>query len=73
MSVEKEPGPEGEEGLNSGLNRRNFVKTSGKALYLAPTLSLLGALPASAQIGSDPPPPPGFGEAAAPEAPAPDA
>lgn len=49
------------------LSRRSFVKRSGKALYVAPTLTLLGSVPASAQFGS-PPPPPG-GTAPAPPAP----
>lgn len=49
------------------LSRRGFVRKAGKALYLAPTLTLLGSVPASAQFGSPPPPPGG----SAPEAPAP--
>jgi hypothetical protein len=49
------------------IGRRDFVKRSGKALYIAPTLTLLGTARASAQFGSPPPPPGG-----APEPPAPD-
>jgi hypothetical protein len=48
------------------IGRRDFVKRSGKALYIAPTLTLLGTAPASAQFGSPPPPPGG-----APQPPAP--
>jgi hypothetical protein len=51
---------------DSDIGRRDFVKRSGKALYIAPTLTLLGTAPASAQFGSPPPPPGG-----APEPPAP--
>jgi hypothetical protein len=39
-----------------GLNRRSFVKRSGKALYFAPTLALLSSAKVSAQ-GSDCPNP----------------
>jgi hypothetical protein len=50
----------------SDIGRRDFVKRSGKALYIAPTLTLLGTAGASAQFGSPPPPPGG-----APQPPAP--
>jgi hypothetical protein len=48
------------------LSRRDFVKNSSKAIYVAPTLTLLGSAPASAQFGSPPPPP---GSAPAPPGP----
>ena len=57
---------EGQPGSDNDIGRRDFVKRSGKALYIAPTLTLLGTAPASAQFGSPPPPPGG-----APEPPAP--
>lgn len=57
---------DGELRTGSDIGRRDFVKRSGKALYIAPTLTLLGTAPASAQFGSPPPPPGG-----APEPPAP--
>ena len=58
------------------LSRRGFVRTSGKALYLAPTLALLGSVQHAAALPSGPPCDPGGGTCdsiapAAPAAPAP--
>jgi hypothetical protein len=66
MAVDDTLANEGSERSGSDIGRRDFIKRSGKALYIAPTLTLLGTAPASAQFGSPPPPPGG-----APQPPAP--
>jgi hypothetical protein len=70
MDVDNKPAPLKPKDSTPDLSRRGFVKNSGKALYLAPTLTVLGAAPAAAQFGS-PPPPPGGAAPPAPGAPAP--
>jgi hypothetical protein len=70
MDVDSNSGAPKEDKSQPDLSRRGFVRKSGKALYLAPTLTLLGSVPALAQFGS-PPPPPSGAALAAPEAPAP--
>ena len=67
MGVDDHLADEETSGSETDLSRRDFVKHSSKALYVAPTLTVLGSAPASAQFGS-PPPPPG----AAPAPPEPD-
>lgn len=57
MDVDSKPATAEVDTASPDLSRRGFVKTSGKALYLAPTLTLLGSASASAQFGSPPPPP----------------
>ena len=67
MDVDNNVAAPGEADPLPGLNRRSFVRNSGRALYLAPTLTLLGAAAASAGLGSPPPPPPGGAAPAAPD------
>ncbi|CAA0090456.1 Uncharacterised protein [Halioglobus japonicus] len=57
MTVKDDMADEGKTEPETDLSRRNFVKQSSKALYIAPTLTVLGSAPASAQFGSPPPPP----------------
>jgi hypothetical protein len=67
MSVDDHLAGEGKAGSETDLSRRDFVKRSTKALYIAPTLTLLGSAPALADPFGSPPPPPGL--APAPPAP----
>lgn len=57
MAVNDDSAGAGKAEPEKDLSRRDFVKHSGKALYVAPTLTVLGSAPASAQFGSPPPPP----------------
>ncbi|MCB1687600.1 MAG: hypothetical protein KDI33_03910 [Halioglobus sp.] len=66
MAIDDPIADEDKAGSGNDLSRRRFVKKSTKALYIAPTLTVLGAAPASAQFGSPPPPP---GSAPAPPEP----
>jgi hypothetical protein len=67
MDVDSNPAALKQEDSPPDLERRVFVKNSGKTLYIAPILTLLGSVQATAALPSEPPPPPG---GAAPEAPA---
>ncbi|MEZ5503159.1 MAG: hypothetical protein R3E50_11125 [Halioglobus sp.] len=71
MAVDSSPEASRQENLQPDPGRREFVKSSGRALYLAPTLTLLGSVRATAAIPSSPPPPPGGAAPAAPAAPGP--
>ncbi|MCB1704396.1 MAG: hypothetical protein KDI17_06010 [Halioglobus sp.] len=66
MSGDDQLNSEDKADTGTDLGRRDFVKRSGKAVYIAPTLTLLGSAPVSAQFGSPPPPP---GSAPAPPGP----
>ena len=66
MAVDDDLADGGNAEPETDLSRRDFVKHSSKALYIAPTLTVLGSAPASAQFGSPPPPP---GSAPAPPLP----
>lgn len=57
MAIEEQLADEAKAAPETDLARRDFVKQSTKALYFAPTLTVLGSAPASAQFGSPPPPP----------------
>ncbi len=75
MDVDKQSGVPVQDDPQPDPGRREFVRKAGKALYLAPGLTLLGSVPASAQFGS-PPCDPGGGTCenfGAPAPPAPDA
>ena len=59
MDVDNNPATLEPTDVQPDLARRGFVKHSGKALYLAPVLTLLGSVQASAALPSPPPPPHG--------------
>jgi hypothetical protein len=60
MDVGSNSGAPKEDKTQPDLSRRGFVGKAGKALYLAPTLVLLGTVQDTAAVpGSGPPCPPG--------------
>jgi hypothetical protein len=69
MDVDSDSGASKQDKSQPDLSRRDVVRKSGKALYLAPTLALLGSAQAAAQFGSPPPPPSGSSAAPVPPAP----
>jgi hypothetical protein len=50
------------------ISRRDLLEKAGKALYIAPTLTLLGSAKATAQFPSGPPCDPGGGTCSSPAA-----
>lgn len=76
MDAESKSRASSGEDAQADTGRRDFVRRTGKALYLAPALTLLGSVQASAQLPSPPCDPGGGtcgGPFAAPAPPAPDA
>ena len=69
MDVDSNAGTRSRAGAQPDRGRREFVRQTGKALYVAPALTLLASAPASALPTGGPPPPPG--SFSAPEPPPP--